>query len=185
MSGVLLAARRRPVLTTVGVLILAVCVYFAVIAAQTRPAVDQVSPSPLLYRQAPALSGQSLYSSKTLSLRQFRGHFVLVNYFASWCSSCATEEAQIAKLARSSTITVLGVDYDDSPGPAKHFLSLYHARFPVMQDSSGANSLRWGVSAPPESYLIAPNGIVLAKVVGPTTVRIVDALVTLAQEKGY
>lgn len=185
MSTLSVAIRRRPVLSIVGALILAVSVYFAVIAAKTRPAVDQISPSPLLYHQAPALVGQSLYSSKTLSLRQFRGHFVLVNYFASWCSSCATEEAQIAKLSRSSAVTVLGVDYDDSPGPARHFLSLYHAHFPVIQDPSGTNSLRWGVSAPPESYLISPNGVVLAKVVGPTTVRIVDALVTLAQQKGY
>lgn len=185
MRSVSGAIRQRPVLATVGVLILAIVAYFAVIAAQTKPAVDQVSPSPLLYRQAPELSGESLYSTKTLSLSQFRGHFVLVNYFASWCSSCATEESQIAALAHTSTVQVLGVDYDDSPGPARHFLSLYHAHFPVLQDPSGTNSLRWGVSAPPESFLVAPNGVVLAKVVGPTTVRIIDALVTLAKEKGY
>ncbi|MHB1904308.1 MAG: redoxin family protein [Ferrimicrobium sp.] len=185
MSSVTEAVRRRPMLTVVGVLIVGAIIYFAIIAAQTKPAVDQVAPSPLLYRPAPALSGPSLYSHSTISLRQFRGHFVLVNYFASWCSSCATEEAQIAALARSAAVTVLGVYYDDSPGPARRFLSLYHAHFPVLQDSNGANSLRWGVSAPPESFLIAPNGIVLAKIVGPTTVRIVDALVTLAQQKGY
>jgi cytochrome c biogenesis protein CcmG/thiol:disulfide interchange protein DsbE len=185
VSTLTAAVRQRPVLSTVGALILVVIIYFAVIAAQSKPAIDQISPSPLVYHKAPALSGESLYSNSTISLRQFRGHFVLVNYFASWCSSCASEEKQIAALARSSTVQVLGVDYDDTPAAARRFLSIYHAHFPVLQDPNGGDSLRWGVSAPPESFLVAPNGTVLAKVVGPTTVRIVDALVTLAQEKGY
>ncbi|MHB8190603.1 MAG: TlpA family protein disulfide reductase [Ferrimicrobium sp.] len=179
-------SRQRISVITGGAALAVVVAVFVVVAASTKPAIDQVTPSPLLYHRAPMLAGPKLYGRGQLSLGAERGSFVLVNYFASWCASCATEEAQLARLGRSHDgVVVFGVDYDDSASSARSFLARYHVTFPVIQDPQGANSLRWGVSAPPESFLIAPNGVVLAKIVGPTTVSIVLALVHIAQQKGY
>ncbi len=158
---------------------------FSAIAASSKPADDQITPSPLLYRTAPALSGPRL-GGGTYSLNDDRGSFVLVNYFASWCAECASEEPQIRELADGADgIKVLGIDYDDNNAAAQHFLSEFHSHFPVIIDSEGQNALKWGVSAPPESFLIAPNQEVIAKIVGPTTAAIVRNLVAIARTKGF
>ncbi len=168
-----------------GVLLIAGVAAFSAIGANSRPASEQILPSPLLYRQAPALQGQSLAGSGPISLASFRGRFVLVNYFASWCTSCAAEMPQLAKLARSGTVAVLGVDYDDQASSARSFLARYGAAYPVIEDPTGQNSVRWGVSAPPESFLVAPDGVVIAKIVGATSLSVVSDLVQLAKSKGY
>lgn len=178
------ARARKPVIVAAAVIALVVIV-FAIVAARTKPAVDQVVPSPLIYHQAPELSGESLNGSGRLSLSSYRGQFVLVNYFASWCTTCASEEPQLVKIANSGVVQVLGVDFEDSAPNARHFLAHFGANFPVIQDPNGQNALRWGVSAPPESFLVAPDGVVLAKIVGPTSTKIVDELVVLAKQKGY
>jgi cytochrome c biogenesis protein CcmG/thiol:disulfide interchange protein DsbE len=177
--------RRRPLLAVFGVIVIGLVAWFAIVAASTQPAVDQVSASPLLYRPAPSASGPGLHGG-SVSLASYRGRFVLVNFFASWCAECATEEAQLARLPRAVPgLVVLGVDFDDSGASARRFLAHFHAHFPVIEDPLGQIALRWGVSAPPESFLVAPSGVVLAKVVGPTTVPIVRQLVTIALRRGY
>ena len=168
-----------------GGLLIASVAAFSAIGATSRPAAEQTIPSPLLYRQAPALSGPSLSGTGPVSLASLRGRFVLVNYFASWCSSCAAEMPQLVKLARSGTVAVLGVDYDDQAASARSFLARYGAAYPVIEDPSGQQSVRWGVSAPPESFLIAPNGVVIAKIVGATSLSVVSDLVQLARSRGY
>lgn len=177
--------RRRPLLAAFGVIVIGLVAWFAIVAASTQPAVDQVSASPLLYHPAPAARGPGL-DGGSVTLASYRGRFVLVNFFASWCAECATEEAQLARLPRAVPgLVVLGVDFDDSDASARHFLAQYHAHFPVLADPLGQIALRWGVSAPPESFLVSPSGEVLAKVVGPTTVPIVKQLVALAIRRGY
>lgn len=158
---------------------------FTWLAARAAPASEIQAPSPLLYKPAPRLAGPSLWGSGSVSLTSMRGRYVLVNYFASWCSTCATEEGQLVDLARSSSVSVLGVDFDDANGAARSFLAHYGAHFPVIVDASGQRALRWGVSAPPESFLVAPSGEVIARIVGPVKAVEVGALVRLAEAKGY
>jgi len=177
--------RRRPLLAAFGAIVVGLVVWFAIVAASTQPAVDQVSASPLLYHRAPPASGPALEGGH-VALSAFRGKFVLVNFFASWCAECASEEGQLTKLERAVPgLVVLGVDFDDAASSARRFLARFGAHFPVLEDPEGQIALRWGVSAPPESFLVSPSGVVLAKVVGPTTVPIVKQLVTVAVQRGY
>jgi cytochrome c biogenesis protein CcmG/thiol:disulfide interchange protein DsbE len=177
-------AKRRSLAVAAGVLLVGVG-GFTWLAARATPASEIQAPSPLLYHEAPRLVGPSLWGQGSVSLAQFRGHYVLVNYFASWCSTCATEEAQVAALARGGTVGVLGVDFDDQTASARSFLAHFGAHFPVLVDASGQRALAWGVSAPPESFLVSPRGEVLARIVGPLRAREVAALVRLAEAKGY
>lgn len=158
---------------------------FTWLAARAAPASEIQAPSPLLYKPAPRLAGPSLWGSGSVSLAAMRGRYVLVNYFASWCSTCATEERQLVDLARGSGVRVLGVDFDDTNGSARSFLAHFDAHFPVIVDASGQRALRWGVSAPPESFLVSPSGEVIARIVGPLKAIEVEALVRLAEAKGY
>jgi cytochrome c biogenesis protein CcmG/thiol:disulfide interchange protein DsbE len=103
-----------------------------------------------------------------------RGGFVLVNFFASWCGPCHTEQPQLVGL--SGQVRVLGVVFQDSATNALHFLRQGGADWPAISDPQGALALEWGVRGPPESYLVSPDGTVVAKVLGPVTASQVDYL---------
>ncbi len=170
----------------VAVLLGVIFVVFAAFLATRKPASTQSAPSPLLFHRAPVLSGP-LLSGGSISLSGYKGRFVLVNFFASWCSSCRTEMPQLVAFAKteSNVVQVLGVDYDDENTSASSFLSSFGAKWPVVVDSSGQTALRWGVSEPPESFLVAPNGTVVTKIIGPVTARQLSILVQIAKSKGY
>ncbi len=174
--------RIRIVATLLGV----VFIVFAAFLATRKPASTQSAPSPLLFHSAPVLSGPLLSGGST-SLSDYKGRFVLVNFFASWCSSCKTEMPQLVSFAKSESnvVQVLGVDYDDESASATSFLSSYGANWPVVVDSNGQTALRWGVTEPPESFLVAPNGKVVTKIIGPITAKQLSVLVQIAKSKGY
>lgn len=87
--------------------------------------------------------------------------------------------------SESNVVQVLGVDYDDESASATSFLSSYGANWPVVVDSNGQTALRWGVTEPPESFLVAPNGKVVTKIIGPITAKQLSVLVQIAKSKGY
>jgi cytochrome c biogenesis protein CcmG/thiol:disulfide interchange protein DsbE len=82
-------------------------------------------------------------------------------------------------------VRVLGVDFDDTASLARGFLSSYGASWPAISDTAGQIGLRWGVDEPPESFLIAPSGKVLTKMIGPISAKQIEGLITVATFKGY
>lgn len=170
----------------IAVLLATVFVVFSVFLASRKTASTQTASSPLLFKVAPQLEGPML-SGQRVTLLDLRGKFVLVNFFASWCSTCKTEMPQLLAFSKSEArkVVILGVDYDDQNASAKSFMSSYGAKWPVIVDKSGQRALMWGVSQPPESFLVAPDGKVLTRIVGPTTSKQLSNLVSLAIAKGY
>jgi cytochrome c biogenesis protein CcmG/thiol:disulfide interchange protein DsbE len=173
--------RRRTALfgaSAIGVVMLA----FVIVLATRKSAIDQQARSPLLDKVAPALAGTDL-SGKPFDLASFRGKYVLVNFFASWCVPCQQEQPQLVRFANDPAHdrTVVGVLFEDTSGPASSFLSGNGGTWPALADDSGQHALDWGVRGPPESYLVDPSGIVLAKFVGEVSAARLDQLVSEAQ----
>ncbi len=106
---------------------------------------------------------------------------MLVNFFASWCVPCQHEQPQLVKFANEPGHAVVGVLYEDTTGPAGTFLADNGGTWPALADD-GQHALDWGVRGPPESYLLNPDGIVLAKFVGEVSADRLDQLV--AEAKG-
>ena len=157
--------RRRTTLVTAGVAG-AVAIALIVVLATRPPATSSQADSPLLGRLAPGLSGPGLHGG-TVDLASMRGHFVLVNFFASWCEPCHEEASELNKLAQH--MSLLGVTYDDTASAAAAFLKSSKADWPAVVDTSGQIAITFGVRGPPESYLVGPDGTVEAKVLGPIT----------------
>jgi cytochrome c biogenesis protein CcmG, thiol:disulfide interchange protein DsbE len=163
-------SRARPVALISAVAIGCVLAAFVALLATRSSAVDKQARSPLLGKPAPPISGQDLLTGSTVSLAGLHGRYVLINFFASWCIPCQQETPQLARwTARHGTDgSVLAVTFEDSAANARSFLQRSNAHWPVVFDD-GPVALDYGIRGPPESYLVNPDGIVLAKFIGGVT----------------
>ncbi|MGH9154472.1 MAG: TlpA family protein disulfide reductase [Acidimicrobiales bacterium] len=171
---------RRTALAVAVVLVLLV----AVLA--TRPnAADVVAASPLRGLPAPEIEGPDL-DGKLTRLSDFRGRWVVVNFFATWCVACLKEHPELVRFAERHApeeVQVLAVVYDDDLDEVRSFFADKGGKWPVI-DSSPAK-VDFGVLRVPESFLLAPNGIVVERLVGGVTAAGLDDLLAQAQAQAH
>jgi len=121
------------------------------------------------------------------SLAQYRGRYVLLNFWASWCPPCQQEAPLIgraqAELSRYGG-TVLGVSYKDTRGEALAFLARYRLRFPNLRDRTGSFAEAFGTQALPESFLIDPAGRIVEISRGEIDQAFLERAVADAREGG-
>jgi len=175
--------RTRTALYGAGTAALLLAAFIGVLATR-KSAVDQQATSPLLGKVAPALAGTDFVGGGPFNLTSLRGRYVLVNFFASWCVPCQQEQPQLVRFAGepSGDTAVVGVLFEDTPGPARAYLRANGGTWPALADSDvGQAALDWGVRGPPESYLVDPNGIVLAKFIGEVSAAYLERLVAEAE----
>jgi cytochrome c biogenesis protein CcmG/thiol:disulfide interchange protein DsbE len=109
-------------------------------------------------------------AGQRLSLAQLRGHPVVLNIWASWCTPCI-DEAPILQSVwdryRARGVYVLGVDVKDLTGDALNFHQSYGLTYPTLRDGEGSIEGPYGVTGVPESFIIDRNGRIAAAVPGP------------------
>jgi thiol-disulfide isomerase/thioredoxin len=103
------------------------------------------------------------------SLADFRGDWVLLNVWASWCIPCREESPALERFAteNSDAITVVGVDTRDLTEDAIAFLREYDIEYPQLRDASGAYADDLKTTGVPESFLIDPEGNLVSRFPGP------------------
>jgi cytochrome c biogenesis protein CcmG/thiol:disulfide interchange protein DsbE len=127
-------------------------------------------PSALIGKKAPSLALPPLDGSNTAALTTaaIAGKLTLVNVFASWCVPCRQEHPILKELANDSRLTIVGINYKDRNDNALRFLGeLGNPYKAIGIDPNGKAAIDWGVYGIPESYLVAPDGTILYKKVGP------------------
>jgi len=110
-------------------------------------------------------------SDHTVSLNQFRGQVVVLNFWASWCAPCVAElpsMMEMQELLRSRGVTVLGVSIDVDGDAYHRFIQHRNVNFLTVQDPDQRVAGMYGTSVWPESYIIDRQGVMRRKVVGPT-----------------
>lgn len=140
--------------------------------ATREPAQSTVAPSALTGKPAPAVVGESL-DGETVRLSDFRGKYVVLNFFASWCVPCQREHDDLVAFSQRhearGDAQVLAVIFSDERSAAREFFDERGGDWPVVSDPNGQVALDYGVRGPPESFLIDPNGVVLTRIVGEVT----------------
>jgi cytochrome c biogenesis protein CcmG/thiol:disulfide interchange protein DsbE len=98
---------------------------------------------------APDFSSQTL-SGSGFRLRQYRGHPVLLNFWATWCGPCRDEMPLLQRATdvnKSSGLVVLGVNYEETSGSQlRSFLNKVGVRFPAVYDPAGQIAGEYGVN---------------------------------------
>ena len=167
--------RRHPTRWIAGAVLVALVVVGIVLATRTPQEATAVQ-SPLLGRTAPAFSGTDLSSGAPVSLVALRGHYVLVNFFASWCGPCQQEAPDLSRLHYQQAHTpggaqMVSVVFHDTTSTARAFLRSNGDLWPAVGDPGGVIAEHYGVTAPPTTFVIDPSGRVAAVLVGPATHR--------------
>jgi len=113
------------------------------------------------------------------SLADYRGRWVLVNFWASWCEPCREEAPVLQRFHREQRrngLTVLGVNLDDSTDDARSFVSEFGLTYPQLRDGDGRDRREaYGMTGFPESFLVDPEGRIAVIRRGPVDRRFLDA----------
>jgi cytochrome c biogenesis protein CcmG, thiol:disulfide interchange protein DsbE len=119
---------------------------------------------------APAFTLDTLAGDGELSLAEYRGKPLVVNFFASWCLPCKDEAPILQKTweeHRGNGLVVLGIDARDFRQDGRRFVDRHGLTYPVAFDGKGSTLGRWGLTGFPETYFVARDGTIAAeKVVG-------------------
>jgi len=129
--------------------------------------------SPLLNKAAPAFDLPALQNAaERVRSSDYRGRFVVFNVWGSWCVACREEHESLLKLQLERGVEIVGIDWKDDPNEAQRYLQkLGNPYRHVAVDRDGSIAINYGVYGAPESFLIAPNGVIVAKHTGPLTVE--------------
>ena len=100
-----------------------------------------------------------------------KNDFILINFWASWCSPCILEHPILMHLAEEKKIDILGINFKDKKNNADKFLKdLGNPYDYLAKDELGKQSIIFGIYGIPESILIDSNSIILKKFVGPLNI---------------
>jgi cytochrome c biogenesis protein CcmG/thiol:disulfide interchange protein DsbE len=127
---------------------------------------------------APASPLPQLAGGGNGSLTDYRGRWVLVNFWASWCGPCREEAPALEKFQRrhgGPGFTVVGIDTRDLSGDGRAFVRRFGLSYPQLRDGDGASAHDFGTTGVPENYLIDPEGKVRLLVVGPVDPEYLDS----------
>jgi len=163
------------VAAAVGVLSLGLIVVLATADSDTNGV-----ETDLIGEVAPLVAGETL-AGETYDLDDQRGQWVLVNFFQTTCIPCVREHPELVEFAERHAETgdasVVSVVFDDTTTAVEEFFADFGGDWPVVVGDTGTTALDYGVVAVPESYLVAPSGVVAWKGVGGVTADGLDDVI--------
>lgn len=124
--------------------------------------------STLIGKPAPAITEVGLEGFESVDAEALAtGEVTLVNFWASWCPPCHAEHPTLLEMAADG-MPIIGVNFKDKANPAGGYLKEDGNPFrAVAFDPQGRTAIDWGVTAPPETFILDAEGTVLYRFAGP------------------
>lgn len=156
--------------------------------AASEAASGQPGPSGPPKAARPFSLGKLGHPGTQVSLAQFAGEPVIVNFFASWCGPCKHETPLLASFYREhgGRIRVIGVDSNDPTAKALKFVARERVSYPVAADPFPSNTaVSYGVLGLPQTFFLNARHKIVRHVVGELTAAELRAWAAqLGQAKG-
>ena len=106
---------------------------------------------------------------------------MIVNFFSTTCVPCVREHPELvefsARHAAADDARIVSVVFADTASNVREFFAAHGGDWPVLTEGSVAAAIAYGVTGVPESYLVAPSGVVVWKQVGGVTADGIDDVV--------
>ncbi len=135
---------------------------------------------------APAFSLPVLgHPGQHVSLGQYSGRPLIVNFFASWCDPCQTETPLLAKFYRTEKgqVALVGLDENDVLGNAMSFTRADRVTYPVGWDPQFGVASAFGVDALPQTFFLDARHHIVDRVFGAVTLTDLQKGIALATGK--
>jgi thiol-disulfide isomerase/thioredoxin len=148
-------------------------------ASTPAPAATPTTPAPAAKPEQPTLKLAAIDGSQ-YDLAARRGKWVVVNFWATWCSPCLKEMPELSALdAMREHVEVVGLAYEDiEPADMAAFLKEHPVVYPIaivdVYDPPKDFATPRGL---PMTYLIAPDGKVAKQFLGPVTAREIETAI--------
>jgi len=159
---------------------IAVLAVLAVVGLLTFGLLSKGSSGLALGEAAPASPLPRLEGGGSGSVADYRGRWVLVNFWASWCVPCREEAPALESFQRrhaDADFTVLGIDSRDLSGDGRAFVERFGLTYPQLRDGDGDAAGEFGTTGVPENFLVDPRGKVRLLVRGPVSEEYLDRYV--------
>ncbi len=121
-------------------------------------------------------------SDRKISLDEFRGKVIVLNFWATWCPPCVDELPSLIQMQqnlKSKGVEVLAISVDADQSAYQNFLKTYKVNLLTVRDPDQKSNNLYGTFMFPETYIIDRQGVLRRKFVGPIdwgTPEIVDYL---------
>jgi len=150
---------------------------------EASPNVQRVA-APVLDAPAPSFTLQNL-DGESVSLEDYRGQVVLLNFWATWCTTCNTEfpviQAEYSRLEDQGFV-VLAVNYDEPQSLVQAYVEEMSLTMPVLLDPGARTVSQYRVRGFPTSFIIDADGVIRAIHIGLLTE---DNLKQYLEEVGF
>ncbi len=126
------------------------------------------SPSAQVGKQAPDFQLLNL-EGQPVSLSDFQGKPVLLNFWATWCGPCRQEMPLIQGIFEEysdAELVILAIDIGETPSVVNNFIERSNFSFPVLLDTDQDVALEYNIRAIPTTFFIDKDGIIQAIKVG-------------------
>jgi cytochrome c biogenesis protein CcmG, thiol:disulfide interchange protein DsbE len=126
-------------------------------------------PFMLAGKPAPAFTIKRLDQEGQVSLSDFKGQPVVLNFWATWCGPCKMEQPVLDWAAEryKGKAVFIGIVFEDTEQATRAFLKQTGAAYPQVYDPKSTVAVDYGVSGVPETYFINRQGIIVKKYINP------------------
>jgi thiol-disulfide isomerase/thioredoxin len=165
------------------VAIVGVLVASAVAASRLDDTTD-LRATPLLGNLVPDATVRTL-DGETLRLRDLAGRAVVVNFWNTWCVPCRREvpalETFWSRHGDEADVVFVGIVRDDTEEAVEDFVAERRWDWDIVFDPGERTALAFGTTGQPETFAIAPDGLVVGRRVGEASVDDLEQLLAMAR----
>ncbi len=146
------------------------------ITKERQPGPTELTPAPEIGRLAPDFTLVDLKGNE-VTLSDFRGKTVFINFWATWCPSCRAEMPEIEAVYqeyKDKGVVVIGVDIQETEEEVLQFIQRVVYSWTFVLDTTGLVAVNYKIEAIPTSFFIDREGIIQAVNIGAMTKRAME-----------